>query len=100
MPVVTFQPSGKTQEVAEGTSLLAAIVAAGFPLECTCANNKFDPCHLFVTEGKKTMANKTTRVENERLDSIVGVGSKSRLACEAIVGTEPVTIELLGALSG
>ena len=38
---------------------------------------------------------------NQKLDTLVGVGSKSRLACQAsITGTEPVTVELLGALSG
>jgi 2Fe-2S ferredoxin len=100
MPVITIQPSGKKLEAAEGSTLLSVIVAAGFPLECTCAGSKYDPCHLFVLEGKKGLG-KTTRVESERLDSIVGVGSKSRLACEAVVaGTEDVTIELLGALSG
>ena len=39
--------------------------------------------------------------EVERLDSIVGVGSKSRLACQAkVLGTENITIELLGFGSG
>lgn len=34
--------------------------------------------------------------ENDRLDMIVGVGSKSRLACQAtVLGTEDVTVELL-----
>jgi 2Fe-2S ferredoxin len=35
------------------------------------------------------------RLENERLDEIVGVGSKSRLACQALIGAEDVTVELL-----
>jgi 2Fe-2S ferredoxin len=40
-------------------------------------------------------------VENARLDSIIGVSGKSRLACQAVLlGTEAVTVELLGALSG
>jgi 2Fe-2S ferredoxin len=38
--------------------------------------------------------------ENGKLDTLVGVGSKSRLACQTLMGTEPVTVELLGALSG
>ena len=42
-----------------------------------------------------------TPEENAKLDTIVGIGSKSRLACQmTILGTEPVTVELLGALSG
>lgn len=39
---------------------------------------------------------KVQRLENEKLDSIVGVGSKSRLACQAVIGSDDVTIELLG----
>jgi 2Fe-2S ferredoxin len=53
-----------------------------------------------VQEGRKGIS-KIAREENERLDTIVGIGSKSRLACQAkILGTENVTIELLGFGSG
>lgn len=51
-------------------------------------------CHLFVQEGRKSLS-KIQRTENEKLDAIVGVGSKSRLACQAVLGDEPVTVELL-----
>jgi ferredoxin, 2Fe-2S len=44
-------------------------------------------------EGRKGLS-KPQRLENERLDSLVGVGSKSRLACQVIVGSENFTIEL------
>ncbi|HAJ72912.1 MAG TPA: ferredoxin, partial [Methylophilaceae bacterium] len=42
--------------------------------------------------GRKSIS-KIQRTENEKLDSIVGVGSKSRLACQAVLGEEDVTIE-------
>ncbi|WP_026607691.1 2Fe-2S iron-sulfur cluster-binding protein [Methylocapsa acidiphila] len=101
MPTITIKPSGKTQEAAEGTTILAALQAAGIPIECTCeSKNKYDPCHLFVLEGKKGLK-KLVAPESERLDAMVGVGSKSRLACQCVLnGTENVTVELLGALSG
>jgi 2Fe-2S ferredoxin len=101
MPTITIKPSGKTLEAAEGSTLLEAIQAAGVPIECTCeTTKKYDPCHIFVLEGRKGLA-KMVNPENERLDAMVGVGSKSRLACQCVVnGTENVTIELLGALSG
>jgi ferredoxin, 2Fe-2S len=38
---------------------------------------------------------KIQRSENERLDAIVGVSSQSRLACQAKLGNEDVTVELL-----
>ena len=36
-----------------------------------------------------------TRAENERLDTIIGIGSRSRLACQTTIGSEDVTVELL-----
>jgi ferredoxin len=60
---------------------------------------KCGACHIFVHDGRKTVS-KMQRLENERLDAIVGVGSKSRLACLTRLGGENVTIELLGFGSG
>jgi 2Fe-2S ferredoxin len=54
---------------------------------------------LFVIEGRKSIS-RISPTENAKLDSIVGVGSKSRLACQAVLGEEPVKVELLDALSG
>jgi 2Fe-2S ferredoxin len=90
-------PEGKTIEVAEGTTLLAAILGAEVALTHKCEGGT---CHIFVHEGRKGLS-KVAREENEKLDSIVGVGSKSRLACQAkVLGTENIKIELLGFGSG
>jgi len=96
MSLVTLAPSGKEIDVAEGTTLLAAILGAipEFPHKCD-GNAKCGSCHIFVLEGRKGLT-KTTREENEKLDTIVGVGSKSRLACQAkVLGTENVKVEIL-----
>jgi 2Fe-2S ferredoxin len=96
MSTVTIMPSGKTVEVAEGMTLLAAILGADAALTHKCDGT----CHIFVHEGRKGLS-KAAREENERLDTIVGVGSKSRLACQAkVLGTENIKIELLGFGSG
>lgn len=101
MATLTIQPAGLSTEVVAGTSLLQALIDAGALLRGKCNGNaQCGACHLFVTEGRKGLS-KLTQAENARLDSLVGVGSKSRLACQAtLLGTEPVTVELLGALSG
>ena len=100
MPTLTVLPSGKTAQIETGTSLLAAITAAGETLKHSCTDSACSGlCHVFVPVGKKSLS-KTQRAENEKLDTIVGVGSKSRLACQAKIGEEDVTVELLGALSG
>jgi ferredoxin, 2Fe-2S len=100
MTTVTIQPSGRTIEAAPGASLLSALLAAGEPIAHKCEGKaECGACHLFVQEGRKSLT-RATKAENEKLDSIPGVGSKSRLACQALLGEEPVTVELLGFSSG
>jgi len=100
MPTLTVQPSGKSIDVSAGTSLMVALLAAGEPIGHKCdGKGECGACHLFVQEGRKSLS-KTQRLENDKLDTIPGVGSKSRLACLALVGDENVTVELLGFGSG
>lgn len=100
MPLLTIMPSGKTFEATEGTSILDALIAAGEKVPAPCGEEaKCTGCHIFVLDGRKSIS-KMQRLENERLDTVVGVGSKSRLACLARLGSENVTVELLGFGSG
>lgn len=101
MSTLTIMPSGKTFEAQEGMSLLDAVLAAGEDLMHKCGGNaQCGSCHIFVQAGRKGVT-KITPDENAKLDTIVGVGSKSRLACQTkILGTEDVTVELLGFSSG
>jgi 2Fe-2S ferredoxin len=101
MPMLTIMPSGKTVEVSEGMTLLTALLGADVGINHKCEGNaNCGTCHIFVQEGRKGLS-KVAREENERLDAIVGVGSKSRLACQAkVLGTENIKIELLGFGSG
>lgn len=95
MPILTIQPSGKTTTVAPGATLLSAILAAGEGVQHKCDGKaQCGSCHLFVLEGRKSLS-KTQKLENEKLDTMVGISSKSRLACQAVVGEEDVTVELL-----
>ncbi len=100
MPMLTIMPSAKAVEVAEGATLLSAIIAAELmaPPKCT-GNAQCGGCHIYVQEGRKSVS-KMQRAENEKLDTIIGIGSKSRLACQVLMGTENVTIELLDFKSG
>jgi 2Fe-2S ferredoxin len=101
MSLLTVMPSGQTIEVTEGTTLLAALLGADVAIPHKCEGQaKCGSCHIYVQEGRKGLT-KIAREENERLDTIVGIGSKSRLACQAkVLGTENVTIELLSFGSG
>lgn len=100
MPTLTVLPSGKTAQLETGTTLLQGIAAAGETLKHSCTDSECSGlCHVFVPVGKKSLS-RAQRAENEKLDTIIGVGSKSRLACQAKLGEEDVTVELLSALSG
>lgn len=95
MTALTVLPSGKTYDAAAGTSLLQALMAAGEPIAHKCDGQaKCGSCHLFVQEGRKSLS-KIQKLENDMLDTLVGIGSKSRLACQTMLGEEPVTVELL-----
>jgi len=99
MTTLTLMPSGKTLDVAPGSSLLQAIIQAGVQLAGKCGGNaSCGGCHVFIQEGRKTVS-RLTPAENAKLDTLVGVGSKSRLACQVTLGAEPVTVEVPGALS-
>lgn len=96
MPVLSIHPSGKTIQAAAGSSILSALLAAGEDIAHKCDGKaECGSCHIFVQEGRKSLS-KIQRVENEKLDTIVGVGSKSRLACQSILGEEDVTVEVPG----
>ncbi len=101
MSILTVMPSGQSFEVAEGTTLLAALLGANIDIPHKCEGKaKCGSCHIYVQEGRKGLS-RIAREENERLDTIVGIGSKSRLACQAtVLGTENVKIELLSFGSG
>lgn len=100
MPILTILPSGKTIEVAGGSTILEGLLAAGVGIEPKCGGKaQCASCHIFVHDGRKTLS-KIQRDENERLDQIIGVGAKSRLACQARLGAENVTAEILGFSSG
>jgi 2Fe-2S ferredoxin len=95
MTTLTVLPSGKTYDVAAGTTIMKALLAAGEAIAQKCGGNaSCGSCHIFVTEGRKSIS-RIQKLENEKLDTLVGVGSKSRLACQAVLGEEPVTVELL-----
>jgi 2Fe-2S ferredoxin len=96
MTTLTIMPAGTKVEVSEGMTILAALLGSDEKIQHNCDGKATcGTCHIFLLEGRKGVS-KIGREENEKLDSIVGVGSKSRLACQAtILGTEDVTVEVL-----
>jgi 2Fe-2S ferredoxin len=100
MPTLTILPVGNTIEVTAGETILEALLGAEEKVPHKCGGKaECGSCHIYIHDGRKTVS-KLQRTENERLDTIIGIGSKSRLACQTRFGTENVTIELLGFGSG
>jgi len=100
MPVVTILPSGKTITVAEGSRLLDALKNSGETVQHKCDGKaECGSCHIFIQEGRKSVSRIQSQ-ENEKLDTMVGVGSKSRLACQVMLGNENISVELLDFASG
>jgi ferredoxin, 2Fe-2S len=101
MSTLTIMPSGKTINAEVGKSLLELIMAAGEDIQHKCGGNaECGSCHVYLQAGRKSVS-KIQSAENAKLDTIVGIGSKSRLACQATVtGEEDITVELLGFASG
>ncbi len=95
MPLLTILPSGATVDAIPGTTLLQALLAADASLAHKCdGKGECGSCHVFVHDGRKTLS-RIDRAENEKLDTLVGVGSRSRLACRATIGDDAITVELL-----
>jgi 2Fe-2S ferredoxin len=96
MPIITINPTGKTVEAAEGSRLLDVLLSNGETIQRKCEDKaECDSCHIYIVVGRKGVS-KIQRAENARLDSIVGVSSNSRLACQVILGSENITVEMPG----
>lgn len=92
---VTILPSGRRVELASGSKLLDAMLAAGEGIDHQCGGRALcGTCHVLVAEGRRGLS-KIRRAELERLAQLDGVETWSRLACQAVLGTRDVTIQLI-----
>jgi 2Fe-2S ferredoxin len=96
MPRVTFEPEGKSAEVAPGTSLLDAADAAGVELPSNCGGVcACTTCHVWVEAGLPSLSEIEER-EDDKLQEAAGLSSHSRLACQAKVGGADVVVRVPG----
>jgi 2Fe-2S ferredoxin len=96
MPRVTFEPEGRSAEVAPGTSLLDAAEAAGVDLPSNCGGVcACTTCHVWVEQGLPSLSEIADR-EDDKLQEAAGLSSHSRLACQAKVGAADVVVRVPG----
>lgn len=93
--VVTILPSGRTVRMASGASLLDAVLSSGEGLAHTCGRRaQCGSCHVLVQRGCRSLS-KIRQDELDRLSRLEGTMLWSRLACQAVLGTHDVTIQLI-----
>jgi 2Fe-2S ferredoxin len=96
MPRITFQPEGRSAEVAPGTSLLDAAEAAGVDLPSNCGGVcACTTCHVWVERGAETLSEIAER-EDDKLQEAAGLSARSRLGCQARVGAGDVVVRVPG----
>ncbi len=96
MPKVTFQPGGASAEVPRGASILDAAEAAGVDLPSNCGGVcACTTCHVWVEEGLASLSEIEER-EDDRLQEAAGLSPRSRLACQARVGSADVVVRIPG----
>ena len=96
MAKVTFEPGGRSAEVAAGTTLLDAADAAGVDLPSNCGGVcACTTCHVWVEAGLATLSEIEER-EDDKLQEAAGLSAHSRLACQARVGEGDVVVRIPG----
>ena len=96
MPRITFQPDGRSAEVAPGTSLLDAADAAGVELPSNCGGVcACTTCHVWIEEGEGSLSAIEER-EDDKLQEAAGLSARSRLGCQARVGEADVRVRIPG----
>jgi ferredoxin, 2Fe-2S len=100
MPKITFLPhekrcpTGKVIAVEEGTSILEAALANDIELEHACGGvAACTTCHIIVQEGFASLE-PASEAEEDMLDKAWGLCSQSRLACQARISVDDLSIEI------
>ncbi len=94
MKNVNLQPINRTVTVPTRTSLLDALLATQLEVPMACKGRGLcATCHVYVQKGEDRLSPITER-EMQTLARISGVGSNSRLSCQARVLGEGVVVRL------
>ena len=100
MPKVTFLPhaehcpDGMVVEAETGRSLLDVAHDHHIEIESACGGVcACTTCHCVIREGFKSLGD-VDELEEDFLDRAWGLEAQSRLACQAIVGEEDITVEI------
>ncbi len=94
LPHEDICPEGAVIEAKPGISICDAMLANKIDIEHACEKScACTTCHVYVREGLETL-NESNDDEDDYLDKAWGLDMDSRLSCQAIVGDQPITIEI------
>jgi 2Fe-2S ferredoxin len=94
LPHEALCPQGATLEIEPGTSLCDGMLANGIEIEHACEKScACTTCHVVVRAGFDALEPASEK-EDDLLDKAWGLELTSRLACQAKVGTTPLTVEI------
>lgn len=94
LPHVELCPDGAAIEAKTGNSICETLLENEIDIDhacdqvCACTT-----CHVIVREGYSSL-NDTQENEEDLLDKAWGLEPKSRLSCQAIIGTEDLVVEI------
>ena len=94
LPHVELCPDGAVIDAAPGTTICDAMLGNEIEIEHACEKScACTTCHVIIREGFASLE-PSDELEDDLLDKAWGLEATSRLSCQAMVGTTPLTIEI------
>lgn len=94
LPHPEYCPQGADIEVPTGTTICQGLLDHHIPIEHACDMScACTTCHVIVREGLASL-NAAEEEEEDLLDRAWGLTPQSRLSCQAVIGQQPLTLEL------
>ncbi|MCP3689094.1 MAG: ISC system 2Fe-2S type ferredoxin [Gammaproteobacteria bacterium] len=94
LPHAEICPEGAVIKAEAGTSVCDALLSNDIEIEHACEKScACTTCHVYVREGLDSL-DESSEEEDDYLDKAWGLDMDSRLSCQAIVGEEPLIIEI------
>ena len=94
LPHVELCPDGAVIEADAGQSICEALLANDIELDHACEMScACTTCHVIVREGFNSLE-AAEELEEDLLDKAWGLEPNSRLACQALVGSTPLVVEI------
>jgi 2Fe-2S ferredoxin len=94
LPHEILCPDGVALDAATGATLCDSLLAGGIELDHACEQScACTTCHVIVREGFASL-NPSTEKEDDLLDKAWGLEPESRLACQTIIDSVDLVIEI------